>query len=622
MKIDKMIDNGSFNYTGIENEMIELVKNIQLKDKDLWEMVAEQFDSNVDDDDRGWRCEYWGKLMRGACVVYEYSHDEELYELLVYATEMLISKADSFGRIATYSVENEFCGWDMWGRKYVLLGLIHFMDICKDEALKKRSLEAAKGQLDYIISKVGPGKIEIFDTSAAWSGINSSSILEPVVRLYNITNESKYLDFAKYIVESGAAKDFNIFETAYEDKIYPYEYPVVKAYELMSCMEGALEYYKVTGEEKLLTAVTRFAQRLIESEITIIGSAGCKDELFNNSVLKQTFTGYNGIIQETCVTVTWMKLCFKLLKITGDSKYADEIEKSIYNALYGSVNTENRICSDEAEFARDFKGVYLRYHSTKKGQIFDSYSPLRSDIRGRCVGGFRPMRNKTAYCGCCVAIGAVGIGIVPRVSVLQENDNFAFMLYINGTASFNYNGNKISFVNEACYPSGNNVSITMSMDTSEEFGVKLRIPYFSKETKVAVNGIYVNSDIQNGYIAIRKMWNSGDKIDIHFDMNLRYIRGMKNPEDSNSEKFISFMYGPLVLARDARIGSVGEEIEIGNVDLSFENCVKKVKSQISGILTVGNKKVNVIDYASSGKTWDRGSETEAWMITVSGKANG
>ena len=483
MKIDKMIDNGSFNYTGIENEMIELVKNIQLKDKDLWEMVAEQFDSNVDDDDRGWRCEYWGKLMRGACVVYEYSHDEELYELLVYATEMLISKADSFGRIATYSVENEFCGWDMWGRKYVLLGLVHFMDICKNEELKKRALNAAKGQLDYIISKVGPGKIEIFDTSAAWLGINSSSILEPVVKLYNITNEAKYFDFAKYIIESGAAKGFNIFDAAYEDKIYPYEYPVVKAYELMSCMEGALEYYKITGEEKLLLAVTRFAQRIIESEITIIGSAGCKDELFNNSVLNQTFTGYNGIIQETCVTVTWIKLCFKLLKITGDSKYADEIEKSVYNALYGSVNTENCVCGDEAIFARDWKSVYLKYHSTRNGQIFDSYSPVRADIRGRCVGGFRTMRNKTAYCGCCVAIGAVGIGMVPQVSVLRESNNFAFMLYINGTASFNYNGNKITFVNKAGYPSENDVSITINSDTSTDFGVKLRIPYFSKETR-------------------------------------------------------------------------------------------------------------------------------------------
>ena len=45
-------------------------------------------------------------------------------------------------------------------------------------------------------------------------------------------------------------------------------------------------------------------------------------------------------MQETCVTVTWIKLCYQLLRITGDSVYADEIEKSVYNALYGAVNTE------------------------------------------------------------------------------------------------------------------------------------------------------------------------------------------------------------------------------------------------------------------------------------------
>lgn len=71
-------------------------------------------------------------------------------------------------------------------------------------------------------------------------------------------HEKKYLDFAAYIVDCGGAREFNIFEAAYQNELYPYEYPVVKAYELMSCFEGLLEYSLVVKEEKWQIAVKNF----------------------------------------------------------------------------------------------------------------------------------------------------------------------------------------------------------------------------------------------------------------------------------------------------------------------------------------------------------------------------
>ena len=70
-------------------------------------------------------------------------------------------------------------------------------------------------------------KKKITETSDHWGGINSSSILEPVVRLYQKDPKPQYLKFAEYIVETGGAKGFSIFEAAYEDKLFPYQYPVV-----------------------------------------------------------------------------------------------------------------------------------------------------------------------------------------------------------------------------------------------------------------------------------------------------------------------------------------------------------------------------------------------------------
>ena len=96
-----------------------------------------------------------------------------------------------------------------------------------------------------------------------WGGVNSASILEPMVRFYNVTNEKKYLDFAKHIVDSGFSNLGNLVEIAFKDELLPCEYPVIKAYEVMSCFEGLLEYYRVTKEEKYKIAVENFVKRVI-----------------------------------------------------------------------------------------------------------------------------------------------------------------------------------------------------------------------------------------------------------------------------------------------------------------------------------------------------------------------
>lgn len=609
-------DGGIFNYSGIADDIIKYVERVQLKDRSIWNMITDQFSGNPDDVDNGWRCEYWGKLMRGAAVVYKYTQDDELYSILSDATVKLIEKIDEYGRIATYSIGHEFCGWDMWGRKYVLLGLIHFIDICKDRELRAKVISAACSHLDYIISKIGHGKVEITDTSDMWGGINSSSILEPVVRLYNLTGNDKYIEFASYIVECGGAKNFNIFEAAYEDKLYPYEYPVLKAYELMSCFEGLLEYYKVTGIEKWKDAVINFANKLIESEITIIGSAGCKHELFNHSRLMQTYSGYNGLMQETCVTVTWIKLCFRLLKLTGKALYADEIEKSVYNALYGSVNTEGCVCGQEATFDEDYyRDVYDTYHkSHHAGQVFDSYSPLHSDIRGKAVGGFKPMYDNTAYFGCCIAIGAIGVGLVPHMSVLKNEKGFSFMLYLPGRALFETaDGNKVAFNIVTCYPSDNKINITVNTDKSSEFELSLRVPYFSKSFDVKINGESIECENKNGTVSVNKLWNDGDTVSLTLDMNTRIMHGEYNPEDELSDKYIAIMHGPVVLARDARIDKPGTELHVNCDNVSFTEEEFGIKSILSGKVEVDGIKLNMIDYASAGKTWCHDSETEVWI---------
>ena len=130
----------------------------------------------------------------------------------------------------------------------------------------------------------------------------------------------------------------------------------------------------------------------------------------------QSGTKYDGILLETCVSVTWMRLLRRMYYFTGDIKYIDEIERTAFNVLYGSVNFEKAVCGEETRFDEPYyRQVYDRYTADKDGCIpaFDSYSPLSSNIRGRAVGGFKAMEENQAFCGCCIAIGAAGTALVP-----------------------------------------------------------------------------------------------------------------------------------------------------------------------------------------------------------------
>ena len=377
---------GEIAVTGREREYLDHITRTQLSDAALWEEFVRVFKTREDTADRGWRGEYWGKMMRGACLVYRCTADERLYDVLLKAVLDLLECADPDGRISTYNRENECCGWDLWCRKYVLTGMLHFCDICHDESLAERILDSMERHLDCVIDRVGsaPGKIDITETSDFWLGVNSCSILEPVMDLYNRRPRERFMRFARYILGTGGCSGGDLIELALEDKQPPYTYPETKAYETISFFEGALAFYEVTGESRYLEAVKRFAEQVFNTDITIIGCAGCTHELFDNSAVRQT--EYSDIImQETCVTVTWMRLCARLFLLTGNEKYADRVEFSAVNALYGSVNL-----FDQPITVHDGG-------KTLSALPFDSYSPLYMNRRGREIGGLKEFEDGSFY---------------------------------------------------------------------------------------------------------------------------------------------------------------------------------------------------------------------------------
>ena len=622
-------------YKGFMDTAFRYIEKNQLLRTDLWKRFVQQFREDADYD-AGWRGEYWGKMMRGACFCYSYIKTPQLYRVLTDTVEDMITAQDELGRISSYGIDHEFDGWDIWSRKYVLLGMQYFLEICTDKDLETRVLACMCRQVDYIMTKIGDpkdGKKLITKCTRHWRGLNSASLLEPIVRLYSLTGKQEYFDFATYIVNCGGTDVRNIFDLAYEDQFYPYQYPVTKAYEMTSCFEGLLEYYRITGNERYKISVINFANKVLESDFTIIGSSGCTHELFDHSTVRQANTTNGEVKQETCVTVTLMKFFYQLMLLTGDVKYVDAFETSLYNAYLGSLNTENVI---EPTISKNYP------HLAIEALPFDSYSPLTAGCRGYQIGGWKIMSDNHYY-GCCACIGAAGLGLAAKVALLSTKNGFAMNLFLQGEMKSTTNqGQQITFATITDYPVTGYVKIVVGLQQKETFELLLRNPQFSRKTAVCVNGEAVT--VTDGYLTLEREWADGDVVEMELDMGTQalypipygsdilmnqcvwgnnYMVSTYDVEDPLAKQHIALRRGPVILAQENRLGySVDDPVSIAVNDDGYVDAVfaEKPVAPYENILELeipltDGSKMHVTDYASAGKLWTQESKMAAWMLT-------
>lgn len=599
----KFIQSGETTIKGYAGKAIDLIVKRQYYDKSLWKVTAEQFRLLSDSEFGDWRGEYWGKLMRGACMTYSVTRDKKLYSILTESVKYMLGFQDEKGRFSTYSVQNEFCWFDVWCRKYVMLAFISYYEICKNERLKKRVLRAVCKHADYMVKKIGRGinKTEITETSERFGAMNSCSVLGAFVKLYEITKRKNYLDFANYIVESGMAKDFDLISACEDDGLYPYMFKYTKAYEMTSCVNGVLGYYKVTGNKRYLDVAIDFVDKVITTDYTMIGCSGCTEENFDNSSERQTIYS-DKIMQETCVTVAFMLLCADLLKITGNAKYAEIIEKSGYNALYGALNTENQTMKNAMSYKFNDKGeVVVAEH---EAFVFDSYSPLYLGKRAIFVGGFKIMPGGRGY-GCCVSMGGAGTALMGLSAVTENDDGFCLNIYGDAKIKTERNGKKVALDIKASVYDGNGARIKIKSDGAE-FVLRARIPSYAENFKVTINGENADYEINKGYAVLRKVCD-GDSVTVKFKAPIKAVK-------LNGK--LAFYKGAITLARDERFGEnmknpVKTEIKKdGRVPSAKIVKNDKFDSELTAkIKTADGEYITLCDYSSAGKNCDDDNRT-------------
>ena len=549
-----------------------------------------------------WQTEFWGKWMHSAVPYLKYTGSEVLRASVDRGTDRILASQEACGYIGNYPDDLRMGeGWDVWGIKYTMMGLIHFADGEGRDGRGKKALDACKRLCDYVIGEIGKdgrrGR-ELWQTGN-WSGYASSSILEPVVWLYRRTHDRKYLDFASYIVEGMtkpekgprlidlALRDVSVADRneSSEERKYVCKYGRSKAYEMMSCYQGLLDYVdeavKVEGENQRLKdirlAAEKSAEDIVKEEINLAGGGACSEAWFHGA-RKQHLPYLR--LQETCVTTTWMRFCEKLLEMTGNPKWADQIERTFYNAYLGALKPD--------------------------GAEFEAYTPLAGSR-------WHGMNHCFMHTDCCTSNGPRGFLCFLKEFFRRDGD----------VATFNFYGTAVvkGFDVYSLYPRTDWVRVVSH--TTGSLKLRFRIPAWSEKTVVRMNGAEQSGVKAGSYFVIDRDWRLGDIVEIKFDM----------PVVAHTlEHSVAFTRGPVLLARDSRFGDgdLAEPFRQGIADGQKMRTFAAVQAPsdemwmaFSATLPLGSHHENpeganvqtvfFCDFASAGNRWSRDNYYRTWF---------
>jgi len=444
--------------------------------------------------EQDWIGEHIGKYLDAACNTWRYTHDARLKEQMDRMARRLIATQQPDGYLGTYVAAKRWTSWDVWVHKYDLIGLLNYHETTGDEA----ALRAARRVGDLLAATFGTGAGQR-DLIAASThvGMAASSVLEPMVTLYRVTGEPRYLAFCRYIVASWEQPNGPKILSSLRSTGSVFKTANAKAYEMMSDLIGVVELYKVTGDESLLGPVVTAWHDIRDKRLYLTGTTSSKEHFTDDFTLPGEDKDNVG---EGCATVTWLQLTWRLLRLTGAPEYAEELERTVYNQLLGAQDPHNgNIC------------YFTPLNGTKKPG---------------------PGIN------CCVSSEPRGISLIPELAWGTMPDGPAIELYTAGSVETPF----AKIVSETQYPADGAVKLTVRDVKRARFALSLRVPQWTKSFTAKV-GKQKLTGKAGEYLKIEREWKNGDTVEIAIDMTVRVVPGGKSYPDS-----VAIERGPQVLA--------------------------------------------------------------------------
>ena len=453
-----------------------------------------------------WIGEHIGKWLHAATIAWAYTGDPALREKLDRAAADLIQCQEPDGYLGTYVPEKRFglypqADWNVWSHKYNLMGLLTYYQYTGNEA----ALGACR-KVGDLLAATFPAKRSIL-AAGTHVGMAATSVLEPVVLLYRLTGDERHLAFARYIVSAWDEPNGPKIATTLRREKAVNKTANGKAYEMLSNLVGLCELARTTGDRAWLEPVTIAWDDIVANRLYLTGSASA-GELFQPDHVLPNQPGAH--ICETCVTTTWVQLNSQLLRLTGDAKYGDELERTLYNHLTAAQHP---------------RGDNWCYYTALEGS-----KPYAAGIN------------------CCHSSGPRGLALAPQSAYLTMRTPGGWALAVStfetSRARLAPAGEAVTVEQQSAFPRRGVSAITLHLARPATFAVQVRVPAWAAPLTAETAGTTVTGAGGWAVLSARE-WRDGDRIALRFTLASRLI-----PGDFGNTGRAALAWGPFVLAYD------------------------------------------------------------------------
>jgi uncharacterized protein len=361
-----------------------------------------------------------------------------------------------------------------------------------------------------------------------------------LVKLYRATGEGRFLELSRYFVDQrGQAPVYFDQETAElarmgkKNHFAPYfeqsmgsrfDYRYVQAHvpvreqsvvgghavRAMYLFSAMADLAGETGDAALLAACERLWDNLVHRRMYLTGGIGNSrsNEGFTFDYDLDNETAY----AETCAAVGLVLWSHRLLQLSCDSRYADVMERALYNGVISGISLD--------------------------GKSFFYVNPLAS------TGGHH--RQPWFDCACCPPNVARLLASLGEYIYAISNEDIAVHLYAAGEAKFAFRGQNVSLTQTTRYPWDGEVTLRIGLETADRFGLKLRLPGWCRSARAAVNGQPVDSAAgkELGYLRIERDWQPGDVVQLILDMPVERVYA--HPSIRQNAGKVALQRGPIV----------------------------------------------------------------------------
>ncbi|MDU6510317.1 MAG: glycoside hydrolase family 127 protein [Parabacteroides sp.] len=372
---------------------------------------------------------------------------------------------------------------------------------------KRKLLDVCIRMTDHMMSQFGPGKRH-------WVP-GHEEIELALVKLYQTTQEQKYLDFAYWLLEKrghghGTMGDEGKWDPVYYQDIVPVRRLTDISGHAVRCMYlycGMADVAALKNDTGYIAAIDRLWDDVVHRNMYITGGIGSSrdNEGFTEDYDLPNLDAYC----ETCASVGMVLWNQRMNQLTGDSKYIDILERSLYNGALAGISLG--------------------------GDRFFYVNPLESK------GDHH--RQEWYGCACCPSQLSRFLPSIGNYIYASSDDALWVNLYIGNTGQIRIGETDILLTQETDYPWDGSVKLTISTSQPLEKEIRLRIPNWCKTYDLSINGKRINVSEKKGY-AVIKDWKSQDVIALDMDMPVEIVAADPHVKENFGKRAIQ--RGPLV----------------------------------------------------------------------------